>query len=247
MVRTYQPHISGRPNQAISTTSYPVLHVLFGLVDLSTSPNKMNCYTYSEDEGKKGANNVASLLMSELKSRGWLRYNEPANSLTVICVNLRGKKKNNVVLRLAPYFVEKGLFEKVTIAFYVRFHTKSARGRLFNQFKLGYYKHNLYTVYQVIKVLNSKPNVTANETDSHHFLDYEKMFDKLYHKLEAGAIQRNHVFSVKKNGDSNEMEKIEHIDADANMLKKRQRAGMPERNELLNAHFLEKFAMPGLR
>jgi hypothetical protein len=58
------------------------------------------------------------------------------------------------------------------------------------------------------------------------------------------------VFSVKKNGDSIEMENRKHIDADAvvhNLLKKGQRAGMPERNELLNEHFLENCARPGLR
>jgi hypothetical protein len=108
----------------------------------------------------------------------------------------------------------------------------------------------MYTVRQVIKVLNSQPNVTAIEMDSHHFLDYENMLDKLFHKLEAGTIQQNHVFSVKKNGDSIEMDKRENIDADAvvqNMLKKGQRAGMPERNELLNEHCLQMCARPGLR
>jgi hypothetical protein len=80
---------------------------------------KMKWCTYSEDEGKKGANNVASLLMHDLKSRGWLRDNDPANSLTVIFDNYRGQNKNNVVLRLAPYLVEKDFFKEVTIAFYV--------------------------------------------------------------------------------------------------------------------------------
>jgi hypothetical protein len=108
----------------------------------------------------------------------------------------------------------------------------------------------VHTVRQAIDVLNSQPNVSAIKTDSHRFLDYENMLNKLDHKLEAVTIQRKHVFSVKKNWDSIETEKREHIDADAvdhNMLKKGQRAGMPKRNELLNEHFLQKCAMPGLR
>jgi hypothetical protein len=227
----------------------PLTVFSFGLVDLSTGPNKINCYTYSEDKGKKGANNLASLLMHDLKSRGWL-HNEPANSLTVIFDNCGGQNKNNVMLRLAPYLVEKGFFKEVTIAFYVCGYTKNVCDRLFNKLKLRYDKQNVYTVHQVIKVMNSQPNVTAIGTDSHHFLDYEKMLDKIYHKLEAGTIQRNHVFSVKKNWDSIGMEKREHIDADTvvqNLLKKGQHAGMPERNELLNERFLEKCAKPGLR
>jgi hypothetical protein len=201
----------------------------------------MNYYTYSEDDGKKGANNVASLLMCDLKSRGWLRNNETANSLTVKFDNYRGQHKNNVVLRLDPYLVERAFFKEVTIDFYARGHTKNACDHLFNQLKLRHHKHNVYTVLQVIKVLNSQPNVTAIEMDSHHFLDYENMLDKLHRKLEAGTIQRNHVFIVKKNGDSIEIEKREHIYAHAvvqNMLKKGQRAGMPEGNELLNDNLL---------
>jgi hypothetical protein len=89
----------------------------------------------------------------------------------------------------------------------------------------------------MIKVLMSQPNMTAIEMDAHHFFDYEMMIGKLYNKLEAGTIQRNHVVIVKKNGDSIDMEKREHIDADAvfqNMLKKGQHAGMSERNEFLD-------------
>jgi hypothetical protein len=142
------------------------------------------------------------------------------------------------MLRLAPYFFEKGFVKEVTIA--VGGHTNYAGDRLFNQLKLRYHKHNVYNIRQVIKVLNSQPNATAIKMDSHHFLDYEKMLDKLYHKLEAGIIQRKNVFSVKNNGDSIEMEKREHIDADAvfqNLLKKGQQAGTPERKELLKKHF----------
>jgi hypothetical protein len=94
---------------------------LFGLVDISTSPNKINYYTYSEEKGKKGENNAASLLMRDLKSRGWLRNNEPSNFLTVIFDNCGGQNKDNVVLRLAPYLVEKGFLKEVTIV-YLRPH-----------------------------------------------------------------------------------------------------------------------------
>jgi hypothetical protein len=46
------------------------------------------------------------------------------------------------------------------------------------------------------------------------------------------------------------MENREPIDADGvvqNLIKKGEHAGMPKQNELLNEHFLEKCARPGLR
>jgi hypothetical protein len=64
------------------------------------------------------------------------------------------------------------------------------RDRLFNQLKLRYHKQNVCTVRQVIKVLNSQSNVKAIEMDSHHFIDYENMIDKIYNKLEDGTIQQ---------------------------------------------------------
>jgi hypothetical protein len=44
----------------------PLTINLFGLVDLSRSPNKLDCYAYREFTGEKGSNNVTSLLMYNL-------------------------------------------------------------------------------------------------------------------------------------------------------------------------------------
>jgi hypothetical protein len=76
----------------------PLTVNLFGLVDLVTTHKKMNCYTYGEDEGKKGANNVASLLIQDLHSRGWIRDNNPSPSLTIIFDNCGGQKKTMLFL-----------------------------------------------------------------------------------------------------------------------------------------------------
>jgi hypothetical protein len=143
----------------------------------------MNCYAYAEDEGKKGANNVASLFMRDLRLRGWLREGDPALCLTLIFDNCGGQNKNNTVLRMAPYLVEKGYFQQVKIVFYVRDHTKNACERTFNQLRLRYHKHNIYTAPQVIKVLDTQPDVKAIATDSSHFFKYDDILDKLYVKL----------------------------------------------------------------
>jgi hypothetical protein len=80
---------------------------------------------YAEDEGKKGANNVASLFMRVLRSRGCLREADPAWCLTLIFDNCGGQNQNNTVLQMAPYLVEKGYFHQVNIIFYVRGHTNN--------------------------------------------------------------------------------------------------------------------------
>ena len=43
-----------------------------GFVDVSMDPEEMIAYGYTESEGDKSGNNVASLLMESLKHQGWL-------------------------------------------------------------------------------------------------------------------------------------------------------------------------------
>jgi hypothetical protein len=152
---------------------------------------------------------------------------------------------------MAPYLVEKGYFQQFQIIFYVSGHTKNACDRTFNHLKLRYHKQNIYTVPQLIEVLDTQPNNNAIATDSSHFFKYDDMLYKLYVNLEAVAIQKNHVFIVKKDGDKIEMEKREHKDAetvdDQDLLKRGQKAGLPERNEYLSQSYLDQCTRPGLR
>jgi hypothetical protein len=71
------------------------------------------------------------------------------------------------------------------------------------------------------------------------------MLDKLYLKLEAGTTQKNHVFIVKNDGDKIVMD-AEMVD-DQDLLKRGQKAGLPERHEYLSQSYLEQCAHPGLR
>jgi hypothetical protein len=50
---------------------------LFGIVNLRLHPNKLNYYAYLESKGKKGSNNVASLIMQDLHDKFWLRKGFP--------------------------------------------------------------------------------------------------------------------------------------------------------------------------
>jgi hypothetical protein len=79
-----------------------------GIVDLSVTPNKLNCYTYREFTANKGRNNFASLLVQDFYDKFWLRKDNPGKKLTIAMDNCGGPNKNNVVLYLTHYLVEIG-------------------------------------------------------------------------------------------------------------------------------------------
>jgi hypothetical protein len=86
---------------------------LFGIVDLGRMPNKLNCYAYREFTGKKGSNNVTSLLTQDLDDKFWIHKGSPDKILTIAMDNCGSQNKSNVFLRSAPYLVEMGYFLKV--------------------------------------------------------------------------------------------------------------------------------------
>jgi hypothetical protein len=99
------PHFG---SEQLGDTYYysPLTLHLFGIVDLSRSPNRLFCYCYRKFTGKKGINNVASLVMNYLFERGVLQPSGPAEQLTIVMDNCSGQNKNNVVLCLAPYLIK---------------------------------------------------------------------------------------------------------------------------------------------
>jgi hypothetical protein len=109
----------------------PLTLHLFGIVDISRSPNRLDCYCYHEFTGKKGSNNVASLLMNYLFEHGMLQTAGPAERLTIVKGNFSGQNKNNVVLRLAHYLIKMNYFCTVDFVFCVRGHAKNACDRFF--------------------------------------------------------------------------------------------------------------------
>jgi hypothetical protein len=60
---------------------------LFGIFDLSRTPNKLKYYAYRELTGKKVRNNVASLLIQDLHDKSWIRKGSPDKSLMITMDN----------------------------------------------------------------------------------------------------------------------------------------------------------------
>jgi hypothetical protein len=95
----------------------------------------------TEDQGGKGGNNVASLVMRGLQDLGWIKRNHMGKQLQIIMDNCGGQHKNKLALGLALMLVELQHFHVVELLFYIRGHTKNACNRLFNQLKKRWHKH----------------------------------------------------------------------------------------------------------
>ena len=112
------PHYGGE--QPGDTYYYSPLAIFgFGVVDYSIE--QLYAYIYTEGEGKKGGNNVVSLIHDTLKKKGVFEDAErlgPGKSLTLVFDNCGGQNKNRMVLRYALYLVEKGIYKSVELVFW---------------------------------------------------------------------------------------------------------------------------------
>ncbi len=147
---------------------------------MSCSPDRLYAYGYREDDGGKGGNNVASLLMQALHDLGWLLSGRSGKRLSIIMDNCSGQNKNKHVLRLALWLVELGYFQHVEFIFYVRGHTKNVCDRMFNLLKIKYRSSNVYTMTQLTAAMNSVEQVTFKQVTSEVFFNYDQMLNTYY-------------------------------------------------------------------
>ena len=78
----------------------------FGVSNVGVANHVLQAYIYLEGEGRKGGNNVASLLLKYLQDRGWIDQTKGARAeLTLILDNCGGQNKNRMVLRMATLLV----------------------------------------------------------------------------------------------------------------------------------------------
>ena len=97
--------------------------------------------------------------------------------------NCVGQNKNNYVLRLAPYLVEKGYFSHVQFVFLDVGHTKNAADQFFNALKLYYCDENLFSMNTVIKLCRRHPQATATRVYFNDMYNREDYLDSFYSKL----------------------------------------------------------------
>jgi hypothetical protein len=201
------PHFgSSQPGETYYYT--PLTVYAFGVVDCA---DEDHCYVhmYPEGDGAKGGNNVASLLMKTLRKLDLLKVDEDGKplkgkELNIIFDNCPGQNKNNYVLWLVPYLVERGYFDKVNFIFLIVGHTKNACDRRFNNMKKVYNKCNVYSVDHSIEICNQSEHVTCWRVEEGDFVDYKEWFSKYYQELAKGGVKltENHIFSCEtENGE----------------------------------------------
>ena len=199
------PHLGGE--QPGDTYYYsPIWLYCLGIVDVSLG--RLFAYTYPEYAANKGANNVASILVKHIinqylsipQKQG---YNDPHGELNIIMDNCGGQNKNGVLLKLGSYLVEIGWFREINFIFLIKGHTKNECDRMFNLLKISWRKSNIYCFSQALEVLNSVDDVTAIDASCNYHHDYDKTFKAFYKQPVSGTIQKNHIFSFKKDNMNN--------------------------------------------
>jgi hypothetical protein len=97
----------------------PLNYNTLGCVDPSEEGgDRLHAHLHHEGQGKKGSDNVASLIMKQLKHLGLLdRLKGMGKELNIVFDTCPGQNKNNFVLRLVPHLAEMGCFEEVNLFF----------------------------------------------------------------------------------------------------------------------------------
>jgi len=154
----------------------------------------MYAHVYHEGVGKKGANNVSSLIVKTLQLLNLLRDDEAGFELNIVFDNCSGQNKNNTVLKLAAWLKAMNYFKSVNFIFLIVGHTKNAADRLFNSLKDEYRKENIFTKEVLAEKLNKSDCVSVIPTAPEDFFNYDDLFKDLYRNL-ARQVKQNHIFS----------------------------------------------------
>jgi hypothetical protein len=150
-----------------------------GCVDPSEEGGDRLCaHPCHEGQGKKGGDNVASLIIKQLKHLGLLDRSEGmGKELNIVFDNCPGQNKNNFVLRLVPCLAEMGYFEEVNFIFLVVGHTKNCCDRMFNLLKIQCRKSNTCSTEDLVKVLGTNKKATVLEVAPEDFKDFNHIFN----------------------------------------------------------------------
>ena len=182
----------------------------------------LHAHVYHEGTGKKGANNVASLVMKTLRHLHLIREDSVGGKLNIIFDNCSGQNKNNTVIRLAGWLCAMKYFKEVNFIFLIVGHTKNACDRLFNSLKTQYRLQNLFTFQALVKALDRSPMVTTHQAIPDDFRDYDKLLCDIYRPL-LSKIKKNHIFSCNNVGDQmtlRQSDLAEHTAVSFNLRKK---------------------------
>jgi hypothetical protein len=159
---------------------------------------RLHCHVYTKGVSKKGASNVALLIMKTLQKLNLLCTDSVGGELNIVFDNCSGQNKNNAVLKLPAWLMAIGYFKEIHFIFFMVGHTNNVADRLFNSLKQDYWKQNLFTFDELVQMLDKSLLLTIHPTVAEDCLDYSKLLDSLYQPL-TGNIKTNHIFPCTDN------------------------------------------------
>ena len=191
------PHfIQEQPSE---TYYYSPLNIsCFGCCDFAT--DKLDAFVYDEGEGKKGGNNVCSLIYKKLVDDGIMdlaKKHGPGKQLTLTFDNCVGQNKNRMVLRFAQYLVDCCIFKRVEAIFLIMGHTKNICDRRFKDLKKQFHHKNVYTFDQLITTLSHKNERYVNVIPVNWscFYDWDQyLTNTLQYKKAVKDVSKYHCF-----------------------------------------------------
>ena len=107
-----------------------------------------------------------------------------------------------MVIWLVPWLVEKGFYKEMELLFYVHGHTKNVFDCMFNQLKVSFHNHDIYTYNHpsehnnLLSLLNQAEDVTVVDCSNTAFKQWGKYLDKGYTGIKDGQVLANHVFQT---------------------------------------------------
>eukprot|EP00978_Attheya_sp_CCMP212_P020732 scaffold59674_cov28-Attheya_sp.AAC.1 len=200
----YVPNFAGeQPGETYYIS--PVNASTFGVADNSQHPTTLAAYCYLEDSGKKGGNDVCSMLWQEFQRKNLVPDYDagnnipvthmPAKEINIVLDNCGGQNKNRMLFRMLFFMVKRGLCHVARAVFLIRGHTKNDCDRMFNLLKTDYRKKNIYTPSDLYQCIDAREDITAIKPDG--FYDWDFVQDRY---LQAPQnIKKNHIFTVDSN------------------------------------------------
>lgn len=174
----------------------------FGICD-GSHDDYLHAFCYHEGEGQKGGNNVVSMLDYYLRRK----HNVPAiapmsktevwgDHIVFVCDNCGGQNKNRMVIRYLLYLAESRKFKKVSLIFLIVGHTKNPCDRMFNLLKIGYRKRDIFSVEDLVDILNENEHVSAERFSQPrcYFRDWDMFLHKYYSRPQS--VKKWHIFEI---------------------------------------------------
>eukprot|EP00834_Sanchytrium_tribonematis_P006429 NODE_471_length_7033_cov_0.382031.p1 type:complete len:574 gc:universal NODE_471_length_7033_cov_0.382031:4047-2326(-) len=176
---------------------------LFGIFN-ETRQKQLN-YIYREDQGKKGSNNVTSILIDYI----YRLAEQQRKHLVLFADNCVGQNKNNTVMKLLNWLCLTGKCESIEMKFMIKGHTKFSPDSGFGNIKKKYLQSNVYTLAQANDMIQQSSTVNSSKIfPSHRFKDYRSKLDDFF--IDISNIGQYHSF-VFKHSDPGKAELKRHV------------------------------------